>query len=104
MPVITQEDFITACKNAVVVWFNDNTYEFEHENGSTVFIAHDDVNIVWSVKCLQNRKAIMSVVCQPWGTPNLMFEFTYNGDKNELYMDVYQKLDNKAFTVIGEGK
>ncbi len=102
MVLKTQEDFLEACKNAVVVWFNEHTYELESGNGSTVFIAHDDVNVVWAVKCLQNRKAIMSVICQPWGTPNILFELSYNGSKNELYMDVYQKLDNKAFVIKEE--
>jgi hypothetical protein len=85
----TTDDFLTLCKILAVAWFS---------NINRV-IAPDDVNIVWSVKCLQNRKAIMSVTRLPLG---VLFEFTYNGDKNEVYMDVYQKLDNKAFPVIGE--
>ena len=98
MKIKTTEQFITACKNAAVVWFNNQ--EFKDDHGSTPFIAHDDVNEVWSVKCLQNRKAIMSVISQSWGLQNFMFEFSYNGDKNELYMDVYEKVHNQAFNIV----
>lgn len=98
MKIKTTEQFINCCKNAVVAWFNKQL--FTDEYGDTPLIAHDDVNIVWLVKCLANRKAIMSVICQPWGVPNILFEFAYNGDKNELYMDVYSKIYNDSFNVV----
>lgn len=98
----TTDDFLTLCKILAAAWFNDNNRDFKNENGAVQFISQDDVNIVWSVKCLQNRKAIMSVTRLPLGAPALLFEFGYNGGENEVYMDVYQKLDNKAFTGIGE--
>lgn len=98
----TTDDFLTLCKTLAVAWFNNINRDFKDENGAVQFISQDDVNIVWSVKCLLNRKAIMSVTHLPLGSSALLFEFGYNGDKNEVYMDVYQKLDNKAFAVIGE--
>ena len=50
----------------------------------------DDVYVVWSVKVLQNWKALIST-----NLPDGMYyELTYNGDKNELYLDAYKKFDN----------
>ena len=53
-------------------------------------ITEDDVYIVWSCKTLQNRKALASA-----STKGCMYyELTYNGDKDELYLDAYQKFEN----------
>lgn len=45
---------------------------------------------VWGVKVLQNNKAIYSSTLQ--NAP--MYEITYNGDKEETYIDVYYKRTN----------
>ena len=92
------EDFKTVCQNAAVVWFNNQNNK--DKDGNTVRVAHDDIKTVWCVKCLQNYKAIMSIIAHPWGLPNILFEFSYNGDENELYMDVYTKTENRKFGII----
>lgn len=48
--------------------------------------------IVWSCKTLQNNKAILSIN----QSDNKLFEFTYNGDKKEVYIDIYEKKSNKV--------
>lgn len=55
-----------------------------------VKIGMDDIYIVWFCKTLQNWKALLSTTL-PDGK---YYEVTYNGDKNETYVDVYVKLDN----------
>ena len=52
-----------------------------------------DVYVVWSCKTLQNNKALLSTTV-PDG---MYYEPTYNGDKNELYMDAYKKFENRIF-------
>lgn len=53
-------------------------------------ITEDNVFIVWSCKTLQNNKALASATAK-----NAMYyELTYNGDKDELYVDAYVKKDN----------
>lgn len=42
--------------------------------------------VVWCCKTLQNHKALLSTTA-PDG---MYYEFTYNGDKDELYMDAYK--------------
>lgn len=50
----------------------------------------DEVFVVWLVKVLQNNKCLI-------GTRDTVsyFEVTYNGDKDELYVDNYDKLVNE---------
>ena len=51
-----------------------------------------DVFVVWSCKTLQNSKALLSMPHKG----AYYYEFTLNGDKNEIYMDVYKKFINKV--------
>ena len=54
-------------------------------------ISEADVFTVWSCKALQNYKALTSTNVAGDTT---YFEFTYNGDKQQLYMDAYVKEKN----------
>jgi hypothetical protein len=54
-----------------------------------------EVYIVWKCKALQNWKYLLSSTL-PDG---MYYELTYNGDKQEWYLDAYKKFENK---VIGE--
>ena len=49
-----------------------------------------DVYIVWKAKALQNWKYLMSSTL-PDG---MYYELTYNGDKEEWYLDAYKKFEN----------
>lgn len=60
-------------------------------------ITPEDVYIVWFCKTLQNWKALLSTDTINTG---IYFEVTYNGDKDELYFDHYQKVLNRAYTVV----
>ena len=46
----------------------------------------DEIFIVWYAKTLQNHKALLSSTVS-----NDYFECTYNGDKKEIYIDIYHK-------------
>lgn len=52
----------------------------------------DEVYVVWSCKTLQNKKAVLSTDL----VNGILFETTYNGDKDETYVDVYKKEKNYA--------
>lgn len=55
-------------------------------------ITKDEVYVVWFSKTLQNAKALLSTTL----SDGMYYEATYNGDKNEMYLDAYKKLSNKA--------
>jgi len=58
----------------------------------------EDVYIVWFAKTLQNWKALLSTTL-PDGK---YYELTYNGDKDELYLDAYAKFNNKALPAFSQ--
>lgn len=58
-------------------------------------ITLDKIFCVWMVKALQNNKALFSTSL-PDGR---YYECTYNGDKKELYVDVYVKFENVCVKV-----
>ena len=81
------KQFIEVSKNAVVDYFNRQA-DSTDKNGK---ITTDDVFVVWLVKVLQNNKALLSTTI-PDG---MYYEFTWNGDKNEGYLDCYKKWKNE---------
>lgn len=83
----TSKEFIEVCKKEVVSYFNENSDKTDNKN-----IALDDVFVVWYSKTLQNHKALLSTTV----SDGMYYEMTFNGDKNELYMDAYKKWENKC--------
>lgn len=73
-------------KQLVVDFFNE---EAEKTDGFTLTV--DDVYIVWWSKTLQNWKALVSTTV----SDGMYYEVTYNGDKQETYIDAYKKWKNK---------
>ena len=54
-----------------------------------------DTYVVWQCKTLQNWKALVSTTL-PDG---MYYEVTYNGDKNEVYLDAYKKFENRCIKI-----
>ena len=54
-----------------------------------------EVFVAWKCKALQNWKYLLSSTL----FDGMYYEITYNGDKNEWYLDAYKKFDNKC--IIG---
>ena len=52
--------------------------------------SHYEVFIVWKCKVLQNAKWLLCTNLPD----DKYYELTYNGDKNELYIDEYDKKNN----------
>ena len=78
--------FLKTCKEKVAECFN------EHKDKTDVVetMNAEDVYVVWYCKTLQNAKALLSTPV-PDG---MYYECTFNGDKNELYLDAYKKWEN----------
>ena len=72
-------------KQLVVNYYNSRveiTDDFE--------ITEENVFIVWFCKTLQNWKALVSTTV----SDGMYYEVTYNGDKQETYLDAYKKWEN----------
>lgn len=54
--------------------------------------AEFDVFTVWKCKALQNWKFLISSTLHD----GMYYELTYNGDKQEWYMDAYKKFENRC--------
>ena len=57
-------------------------------------ISDDEIFVLWSCKTLQNMKVLLSASFKG----STYFEITYNGNKDEIYLDVYKK--KKTYVVL----
>lgn len=87
MIITGMEHFQSVCKKKLVEWYNKN------RPGAKINLSN--VYVVWSCKTLQNYKCLASTTVNGDG---IYAEYTYNGDKQELYEDVYKKLTNHCYT------
>ena len=88
---MSSEEFLNACKEKVADYFNKNKYKTDLSSRLTA----DDVFIVWYCKTLQNHKALLSTPV----SDGMYYEITFNGDKNEMYLDAYKKWENIKFEI-----
>lgn len=82
------QEFLNICKSKVADYYNEHC-----EKTDAVDITVNDVYVVWYCKTLQNHKALLSTSV----SDGMYYEMTYNGDKNQLYMDAYKKWQNICF-------
>lgn len=64
-------------------------YKEKYENDDSFSFDNFNTFIVWSCKTLQNNKAIIAT-----SVDKRLFEVTNNGNAKEVYIDVYDKVDN----------
>lgn len=89
---MSEDKFRSIAKKAVVEYWNKNetlTKKFGK-------ITTRKVYVTWQCKAIQNLKALLGVGFEGDG---MYFEFTWNGDAGEGYLDVYKK--SKHVTVTG---
>jgi len=82
---LDNEAMLKKAKQLVVNYYNSRvevTDDFE--------ISEENVFIVWFCKTLQNWKALVSTTV----SDGMYYEVTYNGDKQETYLDAYKKWEN----------
>ena len=82
---MNEKTFIKFCKKQVVNYTNEH---LDKSDGKT--ITEDDIYVVWLCKTLQNNKALLSTTL----FDGMYYEITYNGDKDEAYIDSYKKWEN----------
>lgn len=79
-------EFEVICKNIVIDYFNNKAEVTDNKK-----IGIKDVYVVWMCKVLKNSKALLSTNV----TDGMYYELTYNGEKDEIYLDAYKKWENK---------
>lgn len=84
---MTSYEFEVAAKNAVIKVVKDKYGEEYDITG---------IQMVWFAHVLGDKKAILI----DNGMNMRMYEVTYNREKNELYVDVYEKQHNEKVTDI----
>ena len=91
----SNDRFIEAAKEAVVI----QQQEYHKHSYDAVIPRPDDLYVVWFSKTLDNWKALISTDV----IPSAYWEVTYNGSKQEAYVDHYVKVDNKVIpaTTLG---
>lgn len=80
---MTSYQFEVAAKNAVIDVILKN-----HDEVFTI----KDLSLVWFARILGDMKAIID-----HGVNNRLYEITYNIDKDEMYVDEYDKKTNTVF-------
>ena len=85
------EEFQSICRHKLVEWYKKNMPVIYDE---VVDITVGNTFVVWSVKTLQNYKCLVATDVEADG---IYAEYTFNGDKGELYEDVYGKVSNNCF-------
>lgn len=78
-------EFEKICKNAIIKYYKENG-----EITDNIELSIQNIYVVWMCKTLQNSKALLSTTLYD----GMYFECTYNGDKEELYLDAYKKWKN----------
>lgn len=83
-----EKKFIALCREKVASYYN------EHCDATDIPcpLRPEEVYVVWYCKTLQNHKALLSTPIHD----GMYYELTYNGDKNELYLDAYKKFENRC--------
>lgn len=77
------------CKQLVVDYYNKRVDVTDKKK-----ITKDDVYVVWFCKTLQNHKALLSTTV----SDGMYYEVTFNGDKDEYYLDAYKKWENVSIS------
>ena len=86
MTITGMEEFQDICLKKLAEWYNAQNFEKK--------IDLRNVFVVWSAKALQNYKCLAATTVSGDG---IYAEYTYNGDKQELYEDIYNKVNNTCY-------
>lgn len=84
---MTTDEFIRKAKKAV-----RDSYNAKAKRNGGGQIGTANVWLVWLCKTLQNQKALLITDT----FDGKYYEFTYNGDKREGYLDTYVKESNEV--------
>lgn len=73
---------------ATTIVYNYIMEHLDKSDGEVYF----EIYVVWKCKTLQNWKFLISSSLHD----GMYYELTYNGDKDEWYLDAYKKFENRC--------
>ena len=88
MKIKTDAEFLDKAIDLVADYTDEHIDKSDPEAKYTVFV-------VWYCKTLQNFKALLSTTL----FDGMYYEVTYNGYKEEIYLDAYKKFENRKIDV-----
>lgn len=88
MKIKTDSEFLAKAIDIVAEYTDEHLDKSDPEPEYKVFV-------VWYCKTLQNFKALLSTTL----FDGMYYEVTYNGDKDEIYLDAYKKFENRCILV-----
>ena len=91
---MTTDNFLSIARQMVQDYTEEHLYKTDK-----MFVTYDDVFVVWYAKTLQNSKALLATTLRD----GMYYEITYNGDKNEIYLDAYKKFENRCIPIHSVG-
>jgi len=89
MDALVRTDLQSKARMLVANYFNDTRVD-----AHIPLITLREVHVVWFSKTLKNWKALVTTDI-PDGK---YYELTYDGNTNEIYLDVYLKVENIAIS------
>ena len=81
------QEFESRATSIVRNWYNTH-----------VPMAPTEIYVVWMVKVLRNNKAMISSN----HADGRYFEVTWDGERENFYLDVYSRVENQALNIEGE--
>ena len=87
---MNEKEFVALVKKTVADYANSKLDKTDSKK-----ITEEDVFIVWMCKTLQNSKAMASTTL----FDGMYYELTFNGNKQEMYVDAYKKWENFVVAV-----
>ncbi len=88
MKIKQDSEFLNKAIELVADYTDEHTDKSDNVPEYTVFV-------VWYCKTLQNFKALLSTTL----FDGMYYEVTYNGDKDEIYLDAYKKIENRCIKI-----
>ena len=85
MKINTDEEFLSKAIDIVAEYTDEHLDKSDDAPQYKIFV-------VWYCKTLQNFKALLSTTL----FDGMYYEVTYNGDKEEFYLDAYKKFENRC--------
>lgn len=93
---MNEREFITIARELVTTYANKQLQKKKKK----LTVTPDDVVIITHTNTLQDNKILAGVK----KLDGMQYEVSYNGNKGEIYLGVYQRVQNLSFRIHGDSE